>query len=510
MFAHITHLLAWRGVSWTRKNLAPEVRTRITQHVFNHISAHNTQFFSENLTGTVSSSLNALAQHMELIAFVPLSFCIRGYVQLACVFAALFYMHPAVGLIMLTCTLTFIFVNQRFYRVVNHHTQKFAAQTTRLSGTVVDIINNIQAMLSFTNQRIESQRIATEANNLKEPFHKKERTLLIMHTLQSATTTVFVAGILVYFYYLSLHTPSILSSFVFSITLTLYIADSLWMLVHQTNTLLDGVYHCQSALNLLLQPHAQPETKQPNAFKPQGSISFTNVNFQHNSTPLFQNLSVHIPAKQKVGVAGLSGGGKTTFINLILRFLEPNSGTISIDNTSTTDIHIDDVRRSITFVPQSPHMLQRSIFENIQYGKPLATKDEVIAAAKKAAAHDFIMQTPSGYDTPIGESGKHLSGGQRQRIALARAILKDAPIFILDEASSQLDSVSEALIQKSINDFMQNRTTIVVAHRMSALKSVDRILVFESGKIIEDDTPENLLKNPKSTFARLSKLQNLS
>lgn len=255
-----------------------------------------------------------------------------------------------------------------------------------------------------------------------------------------------------------------------------------------------------------------------------GTIIFNNVKFHYKGTkPLFQNKSIEIKAGQKVGLVGYSGGGKSTFVNLILRLYDVTDGAILIDGQDIRDVTQDSLRKNIAMIPQDPSLFHRSLMENIRYGRIDATDEEVIEAAKKSHAHEFISTLPQGYDSLVGERGVKLSGGQRQRIAIARAILKNAPILILDEATSQLDSVTESLIQESLWELMSSpvtrhgeqsaaiqknhkdwiaspsvrndglRTTIVIAHRLSTLLHMDRILVFDKGKIVEDGTHSELL-----------------
>jgi ATP-binding cassette subfamily B protein len=238
-----------------------------------------------------------------------------------------------------------------------------------------------------------------------------------------------------------------------------------------------------------------------------GQIEFAHVTFNYpGCPPLFTNLSVTIQAGQKVGLVGYSGGGKTTFVHLILRLYELSGGHILIDGQDSRAVTQDSLHHSIAMIPQDPSLFHRSLMDNIRYGRTDATNDAVIAAAYKADAHEFITKLPHGYASLVGDRGVKLSGGQRQRIAIARAVLKNAPILILDEATSQLDSVTESNIQESFLALMNNKTTIVIAHRLSTLLHMDRILVFDQGKIVEDGTHTNLL-NKKGLYATLWQAQ---
>jgi ATP-binding cassette subfamily B protein len=247
------------------------------------------------------------------------------------------------------------------------------------------------------------------------------------------------------------------------------------------------------------QPHAIND--KPNACQfimQKGKIDFKNVNFGYkDSKNLFQDLSVSIIEKQKVGLVGYSGSGKSTFVNLIIRLFDIKSGKILIDNQDITDVTQHSLRKNIGFIPQEPVLFHRTLMENIRYGKLDASDDEVIEAAQKAHADEFIINLPNGYYSLVGERGIKLSGGQKQRIAIARAIIKDPAILIMDEATSSLDSVTEQLIQDSLKQLMGNRTVLVVAHRLSTLLSMDRILVFDKGVIVEDGTHQDLLAQGK-------------
>jgi ABC-type multidrug transport system fused ATPase/permease subunit len=214
-------------------------------------------------------------------------------------------------------------------------------------------------------------------------------------------------------------------------------------------------------------------------------------------------MNLTIPSHQKVGLIGASGAGKTTFISLLLRQHNVSGGAIYIDGQNIAEALQDSLREAIAIIPQEPSLFHRTIKEKIRYGKLDATDEEVEQAAKLAQAHDFIIKTPQGYETYVGERGVKLSGGQRQRIAIARAILKNAPILILDEATSSLDSESEVYIQKALKELVKNKTVIAVAHRLSTLREMDRIIVLDEGKIVQDGSHNELLKDEKGVYARL-------
>lgn len=235
-----------------------------------------------------------------------------------------------------------------------------------------------------------------------------------------------------------------------------------------------------------------------------GGIEFNSVTFAHDEDKdsLFHNLNLYIKPGEKIGLVGHSGSGKTTLTKLLLRFMDIDGGEITIDGQDITAVTQDDLRDKITYVPQEPLMFHRSIAENIMYGNPKASEQQLKAVAKMAHAHDFVQKLPKKYDTLVGERGVKLSGGQRQRVAIARAMIKNAPILVLDEATSALDSESEVLIQDALWKLMEGKTAIVIAHRLSTIQKMDRIIVLDKGKIVEEGTHKELIR-AKGTYAGL-------
>jgi ATP-binding cassette subfamily B protein len=218
---------------------------------------------------------------------------------------------------------------------------------------------------------------------------------------------------------------------------------------------------------------------------------------------LFSNFSLHIPGGQRVGLVGHSGSGKTTFVKLLHRLYDINSCRILVDGQNIAEVTQDSLRSQMALVPQEPILFHRSLAENIAYGRPSATRAQIEEAARLAHAEEFIQRQPKGYATLVGERGVKLSGGERQRIALARAFLADTPVLILDEATSSLDSESEALIQEATERLMVGRTAIVIAHRLSTVRMLDRILVFDHGEVVEEGTHESLVARHEGTYKRL-------
>lgn len=281
----------------------------------------------------------------------------------------------------------------------------------------------------------------------------------------------------------------------------------LWISGTEIPRVIQSVGLAKQALTVMCDPedlNDKPSATPLNVTK--GEIIFDDVTFHYGKKKVFQNKSVHIRGGEKIGLVGYSGAGKSTFSNLVLRLFPVESGRILIDGQDIAGVTLESLRRNVALIPQDPMLFHRTIFDNIQYGDIDASKEAVYAAAAAAHCSEFISTRQEGYDTQVGERGTKLSGGEKQRIAIARAVIANAPILILDEATSALDSVTEGYIQETLDALMEGKTTLAIAHRLSTLARMDRILVFDQGKIIEEGTHEELLSLGKH-YANLWQLQ---
>lgn len=305
-----------------------------------------------------------------------------------------------------------------------------------------------------------------------------------------------IGGNAYYLVYLYIQGSITIGDFSLIVGLSISLGHQMWFTMEQVGVLNQAMGKCKQSLSaLMVESEVKDISGASDLVVTKGRIAFESVQFHYKGNDLiFEDTSVVIEAGQKVGLVGCSGGGKSTFVNLILRLYDVTAGCIQIDGQAIQEVTQESLRTNIAMIPQDPSLFHRSILDNIRYGNTDATDEAVIEAAKKAHAHAFISQLPQTYDSLVGERGVSLSGGQRQRIAIARAILKDAPILILDEATSQLDSVTENEIQSSLKELMLGKTTIVIAHRLSTLLSMDRILVFDQGNIIEDGPHIDLIR----------------
>jgi len=384
------------------------------------------------------------------------------------------------------------------------------AWDTRLSGLLADAITSNAVVKSFGAELREERRLD------RLLFRWKNRTRRTWaRSTYAGTTQIFVlwivrtslVGSAIWLWFQGRATPGDVA----------YVLTSYFIVHGYLREIGQHVNNLQRSVNEmeeLVEMHGQPLGIEdgPSAAPlriASGEVRFDHVTFQYggHKTPLYSDLSVTIPAGQRIGLVGHSGSGKTTFVKLIQRLYDVTRGRVLIDGTDVRSATQMSLRSQIAIVQQEPILFHRSLAENISYGRPGAKQADIERAAKLANAHDFIARLPQGYSTLVGERGVKLSGGERQRVALARAFLADAPILILDEATSSLDSESEALIQEAIERLMKGRTAIIIAHRLSTVRALDRILVFDSGRIVEDGNHQTLTAQTNGLYRRLFERQ---
>ncbi|TGW14701.1 ABC transporter ATP-binding protein [bacterium NHP-B] len=377
-----------------------------------------------------------------------------------------------------------------------HLSRKYSEKRASVLGSIVDLLTNMVSVRFFTGEHKEKQILKKKLSSLVNAAQGRDWFFFWIFFFQGMSFVAYQSACILWLLN-GFHQGGVSAGdFALILTINITIVDRLWSLskdfskfTELLGSVTQGLALVYTPIEIKDKPGAQPLVVKA------GRISFQNVQFQYRGEePLFQNNSVTLQAGQKIGLVGRSGSGKTTFVNLILRLFEIKSGVIAIDGQNIQDVTQESLRNQIAIIPQSPILFHRSIAENIRYGRHDATNKEVLEASKKALSHTFIKKMPEQYDTMVGERGLRLSGGQRQRIAIARAFLKDAPILILDEATSELDSLTESNIQQSLETLMAGKTTLVIAHRLSTLMSMDRILVFDDGNIVAEGTHKSLLR----------------
>ncbi len=489
--------------------LMPRVRNQILTTTFAYMMGHSFQFFQRTLLGSLGQKLKVLADAFYSMysaleySIIPITwnFFFTAYL--------IFTMDTQAGWIFVVwyvLTLVAIFIASG---ATDRYVDEKAESENVLSGKMLNVIHNILAVKSYAQQDNEEKYIAQYQHDAQTKSRSMEWALFY-NRLVSMGSTIVLMCVIMYLSLSSLKTGTMsLGNVVFLISVSFRISMHIWWMGGMMVQFYRALGEARNALSLFDKathdvedlPHAKTLEA------PQGKIEFKNVTFGYDATdPLYKNLSVTINPQEAIGLVGYSGSGKSSFVNLIQRFFDVREGQILIDSTDVRQVKHNSLMQKIALIPQEPYLFNRTIAENIRYGTPSATQEDIETAAKSAFAHDFITNLPEGYQTVVTERGGNLSLGQRQRLILARAFLKDAPILIMDEATSALDNKTEKLIQKSFERLMKNRTTLVIAHRLSTVANLDRLLVFENGQIVEQGKHDELLAQ-NGLYAELWRMQ---
>lgn len=475
--------------------MIPQLRKKITSSTFDYILRHDHEYYQNNFSGAISNKINDLTNSIPEILQISIDKIFHNILGTLIAISTLWCVKTEFAVVMIAWTVLFFGVSYLCFNKIQTLADKWSELGSLISGKMVDSLSNI---LSIRLCSLEANEKNLFNKTLEESAKAEQKLQWFYFWLWVfyGYSFVLTQGICLYFLLIG-HTQGLISvgDFALVITLNLIIVDFLWMLGTDFSQFIKILGKITQALRTTTAPlDTQDNKNAPELIVTKGEIVFENVSFFYkNSGPWFENKSILISAGQKVGLVGYSGGGKSTFVNLILRLFDVTKGRILIDNQDIKEITQKSLRDSISMIPQDPTLFHRTIMENIRCGKLEASNEEVIKAAKAACVHEFISRLPLAYETLVGERGAKLSGGQRQRILISRAILKNARILILDEATSQLDSINEKDIQKNLWDLMQDKTTIVIAHRLSTLLKMDRILVFDGGKIVQDGTHKELV-----------------
>lgn len=502
--------LVYRIWDYLYLKIFPEIRASIINYMANYAYSHSYEYFQNNFAGNLANKItNDISSGVEDIIDISINHILPNILILISGLIMLSISHIYFGLTLLFCSLLSFIINLKFSKKVKDASLALAESKSKLMGVVVDSISNSTNIKLFARRSYETTFLNTYINEVTTKDRNFQWLNLYRKLLYDSTSillTIMLLGLLIYTKQLNLITAG---DFALVLNLSMAILSTAHSMAHNYLNLVKAIGICKQALRIIAIPHAiidKPHAK--DLIVTNGKIELKSISFNYKQlTNLFENFSLTIPAHKKIGLVGYSGSGKTTLVNLILRLFEVNSGKILIDNQDISEFTQDSLRNNISFIPQEPMLFHRTLKDNIKYGKLNATTKEVIEAAKKAHAHEFISSLPQRYDSRVGERGIKLSGGQRQRIALARAILKDAPILILDEATSALDSVTETLIQNSLKSLMKGKTVIVVAHRLSTLLAMDKIAVLDKGVIVEEGTHHEL-KAKNGLYAALWSSQN--
>jgi ATP-binding cassette subfamily B protein len=483
----------------------------IAQETFARVQRFSTDWHANSFSGSIMRKITrgmwAIDQLNDtlMLALMPSAFVLVSTTIL------LASQWPLMGAIVAVGAIAYVAMTVSLAVVYIAPTSKLSnSWDTRMGGTLADALGCNAVVKAYGAEQREEARL----DRVLTKWQRRTTRTWYRHTLAGTGQHVVllfvrasIAGVAVWLWWAGKATPGDVT----------YMLTTYFVLHGYLRDVGMHVHNLQRAVNdmeELVELHATPIgiADRPDA-KPMkfgaGEVRFENVAFHYGSheTPLYSDLSVAIPGGQRVGLVGHSGSGKTTFVKLIQRLYDVTGGRVLIDGQNVTDGTQQSLRSQIAIVPQEPILFHRTLAENIAYARPGASPAEVERAARLANAHDFIARLPKGYNTLVGERGVKLSGGERQRIALARAFLADAPILILDEATSSLDSESEQLIQEALGRLLKGRTAIVIAHRLSTVRALDRILVFDQGAIVEDGPHAVLMSRPNGRYRDLFERQ---
>lgn len=503
------HTIFYRVRDFIDAYSTPHVMNALREMLMGNITRHSHDYFHNRFSGELVNKVNNINTTYHNIlwermvhGFIPaVAAIISSTVLLGMIdiYLAIILLMVVIGMVLAIC-----FVGGYMGRAAAN----LADREADISGQLVDTITNISSVKNFAQHGHELHLLKQHQIPYVAAYQRLVKWQIVFWGSFDVFITVLVVGTV--WYLIDNYSKGHMS--VGNVAVAILVAWDMWYRMAHFSwhlTQISGdLGRMESALNEFVRPVSVEDDKNASVFMPKdGQINFKDVSFNYDTGhKVFENFNLVIPASQKIGVVGLSGAGKTTLCQLLLRNYDIQSGEIIVGGQDIAKVKQESLRKNIAVIPQDPTLFHRSLYENILYGKPDATPDEVIAAAMAAQAHDFILKTQQGYQTEVGERGVKLSGGQRQRIAIARAILKNAPILILDEATSALDSDTERLIQEALNAAMEGRTTIVVAHRLSTLAHLDRIIVMKDGLVVEDGNLESLIAK-NGHFAYLWNLQ---
>ncbi len=473
---------------------------------FNTISAQSMQFHSNRFSGSLVSQTNKFVYAFERLIDTIIwdLWPTLSYIVMVIVVLAPQVPWFAVGVVVFA--IAYALISGITMRKIGRLNEEEAEADAKQTGQLADAISNMISVKSYAQEAHERHRFANFARRTLNVSNRLRGAVVRRDIMFNCVQIAITGMVLVFLLYGREWLGISVATLILIVNYAQTIQGELWninSILKNMNRVFGDAHEMTQILDMVDdvvdEPGAKPLELQ------QAAVNFRDISFKHADAKeaIFDNFNLEIAAGQRVGLVGVSGSGKTTLTKLLLRFADVNSGEVTISDQNIRRITQKSLREAIAYVPQETSLFHRSIAENIAYGKPDATQAEIERAARLANAHEFIQDLPQGYETLVGERGVKLSGGQRQRIAIARAILKDAPILVLDEATSALDSESEALIQDALEKLMAGRTSIVIAHRLSTVASLDKIVVLENGKIVEQGRHQDLLQNPQGVYQHL-------
>lgn len=499
----------WRIILFTNNYFQPMVMRDLSQTCFDYLHKHSSTFFNNSFVGSLVKRVNRFGSAFEGMIDLLTFNALRIIITITFISVVLLLQHIVIGIAIIVWVVLFVILNYIGAQYKLKHDVARAAQETKRTGLLADSISNHQNVKFFNGYAKETKRFADAVERLRILQKKSWDIGQWFETVQVLLMIVLEFGLMyiaVLYWQRGLLT---IGDFVLIQTYIVTIFGKLWDVGRYIRHFYVCLADAEEMTEILETPHEIIDSKSASPLNVHlGEVVFDNVTFKYNKTRTILNkLTLSIAGGERFALVGHSGAGKSTITKLLLRMHDVSSGSIKIDGQKIHQVTLESLWQHISYVPQEPILFHRTLMENIRYGRPEATDEEVFEAAKLAHAHEFIESFPEQYKTFVGERGVKLSGGERQRVAIARAILKNAPILVLDEATSSLDSESEMLIQDALDTLMKGKTVIVIAHRLSTIMKMDRIVVMEDGVVIEDGTHKQLLRKKTGMYRKLWDLQ---
>ena len=493
--------VCWRIGMHFLINIETKGVNNLAKMAFQRLTDRDYDFYTNHFVGSLTKKAISFSRSFEIFTDTLFFNVITNVFPILFASIVLWRYSPWIPLILIFCLGSVIFIAIPIIRRRSHLVALRHDASSKMSGRLSDLMTNILAIKSFAKEEQEKKVFGeyvddyTNAYKVAADYHNL-RFDTVISPIYVATNVVGLISAIFFAQQLNLQTGAIVVVFSYYSQVT----RMFWEINRVYRNIEASISEAAEFAQMFIDPPMIQDISNALDLRvTDTTVKFNQVDFRYdseenNEASFLSDFNLTIPSNQKVGLVGPSGGGKTTITKLLLRFIDLQSGSITIDGQDISKVTQTSLREAVAYVPQEPLLFHRSLFENIAYGDETATKEEVIHAAKIAHAHEFIEQLPQGYETMVGERGVKLSGGQRQRVAIARALLKKSPILVLDEATSSLDSESEKYIQDGLWELMKNKTALVIAHRLSTIKHLDRILVLDHGKIVQDGTHEQLIK----------------
>jgi len=508
-FFQVLQWIIWRVATVINNYFHPRVSADLANTCFQYLQNHSFSFFNNNFTGSLVKRVKSFYRAFDDIADRVLWQLLTLIINVSVIMVVLFQKNTILGAIMATWLIVFTSANWFLTNYKMKFEIKKSEAETKASGILADTITNQSNVKLFNGYEREVNyfgRAMEEVRRLKKFTWDLD---VFVDGIQGLLTIALEVAML--YYAIILWRQGILSigDFVLIQTFLLQIINHIWDFGRMIRSIYTNLAEAEEMTEILDTPHEIQDSKNAKSLAiTKGEISFERVDFHYHSTrPVLKNFTLTIKSKERVALVGHSGAGKSTVIRLLLRMHDVTKGKIYIDGQKISNVTQSSLWKNVSLVPQEPILFHRSLMENIRYGRPTATDEEVVKAAALARCTEFIDQLPEKYNTFVGERGIKLSGGERQRVAIARAILCNSPILVLDEATSSLDSESEKYIQEALDELMKNKTVIVIAHRLSTIMKMDRIVVMDKGEVIEAASHKQLLKKKGGMYKQLWELQ---